>query len=293
MKQQERRDLVDGMKVVYIYHNYIDTTGEDLPTESRVFEASKTAINEITGAVKMAVNDFSSTNIFVVSDHGFLYTYQPLDESQKISRQSFSGAVEEVGRRYALVASETSTEYMLPINMAGTLHNTDLKGYAPQDTIRIKTQGGGNNFVHGGITLQEMVIPVIVYKGMRKDNKSYVEVKNPGLTLLSESRKAANLMFNLEFLQKQAVGDKVQPCAYSLYFTDDEGAIISDKQTVIADKDNPNASERVFRVRFTLKSAAYDRKKIYRLVISNATDVPEEVEFRIDIAFADDFGFDL
>ena len=36
-----------------------------------------------------------------------------------------------------------------------------------------------------------------------------------------------------------------------------------------------------------------DKNKIYRLVIANDTDVPEEVEFHIDIAFADDFGFDL
>jgi hypothetical protein len=199
----------------------------------------------------------------------------------------------EFGRRYALVSPDTTAEFMLPVNMDGALHNTPLKGYAPQDTIRIKTQGGGNNFVHGGITLQEMVVPVVVYKGMRKDYKNYVEVKNPGLTLLSESRKVANLMFNLEFLQKQAVGDKIQSCVYILYFTDDEGVTISDKQTVIADRENLNASERVFRIRFTLKSAAYDRSRLYRLIISNDTDIPEEVEFRIDIAFADDFGFDL
>jgi len=37
----------------------------------------------------------------------------------------------------------------------------------------------------------------------------------------------------------------------------------------------------------------FNRNKIYRLVIANDTDVPEEFEFRIDIVFADDFGFDL
>jgi hypothetical protein len=37
----------------------------------------------------------------------------------------------------------------------------------------------------------------------------------------------------------------------------------------------------------------YNKNRLYRLVIANDTDAPEEVEFRIDIAFADDFGFDL
>ena len=138
-----------------------------------------------------------------------------------------------------------------------------------------------------------MAVPVIVYRGMRKDYKKYVEVQNPGLTLISESRKVSNLMFSLDFLQKQPVGEKVQPCNYTLHFTDDEGVPVSDSQTVIADRTSSNASERVFRVRFTLKSMTFNRNKIYRLAIANDTDVPEEVEFRIDIAFADDFGFDL
>ena len=168
-----------------------------------------------------------------------------------------------------------------------------MKGYAPQDIVRIKVQGGGENYVHGGISLQEMVVPVIVYKGMRSSYKRYVEVQNPGLSLISESRKVSNLIFSLDFLQKQPVGEKVQACSYTLYFNDDEGISVSDTQTVIADRTSSNASDRVFRVRFTLKQMKFNKNKIYRLVIANDTDVPEEFEFRIDIAFADDFGFDL
>jgi len=258
-----------------------------------VFEACKTAIDELTAVVKIIVNDLSGVNIFITADHGFLYTYKPLDESQKISRQTFAGEVYELGRRYALTAIDTSADYLLPVRMDQTLGGIPIKGYAPQDTVRIKVQGGGENYVHGGISLQEMVIPVIVYKGMRAGYKEYVEVQNPGLSLISESRKVTNLMFSLDFLQKQPVGDKVQPCNYRLYFTDDEGIPVSDFQTVIADRASANASDRVFRVRFTLKQMQYNRHKTYRLVIANDTDAPEEVEFRIDIAFADDFGFDL
>jgi hypothetical protein len=138
-----------------------------------------------------------------------------------------------------------------------------------------------------------MAVPVIVYKGMRSGYRKYVEVRSPCLSLISESRKASNLIFSLDFLQKQPVGEKVQASNYTLHFTDDEGVPISDTQTVIADRTSANASERVFRVRFTLKQRQFNRNTIYRLVIANDTDAPEEVEFRIDIAFADDFGFDL
>ncbi len=293
MKKQERRDLVAGKEIIYIYHNAIDTIGDKPATETKVFEACNTAIDELTAVVKIIVNDLSGANIFITADHGFLYTYKPLDESQKISRQTFEGEVYELGRRYTLTAIDTTADYLLPVRMDRTLGGTPIRGYAPQDTVRIKVQGSGENYVHGGISLQEMVVPVIVYKGMRTGYKKYVEVQNPGLSLISESRKVTNLMFSLDFLQKQPVGDKVQPCNYSLHFTDDEGFPVSDFQTVVADRTSDNASERVFRVRFTLKQMQYNRYKTYRLVVANDTDAPEEVEFRIDIAFADDFGFDL
>ena len=293
MKKQERRDLVAGKKVIYVYHNTIDAAGDKAPTETKVFEACNEAIEELTAVVKIIVNDLSGVNILITADHGFLYTYKPLAESQKISRQAFNGAILELGRRYALVSPETTAYYLLPVKTERTLGGAPLKGYAPQDTVRIKVQGGGENYVHGGISLQEMVVPVIVYKGMRAGAKKYVEVQNPGLSLISESRKVSNLMFSLDFLQKRPVGDKVQPCTYSLHFTNEEGVPVSDFQTVIADRTGNNASDRVFRVRFTLKPMQYNRHKIYRLCLANDTDAPEEIEFRIDIAFADDFGFDL
>lgn len=293
MKQAERRALVQGKEIVFIYHNTIDALGDKPATETKVFEACDAAILELNAIVKIIVNDLSGVNILITADHGFLYTYKPLEESQKISRQTFSGEVYELGRRYALVSPETSADYLLPIKTERELGGIPMKGYAPQDTVRIKVQGGGENYVHGGISLQEMVVPVIVYKGMRSGYKRYVEVQNPGLSLISESRKVSNLIFSLDFLQKQPVGEKVQASSYALHFTDDVGIPVSDTQTVIADRSSSNASERVFRVRFTLKQMQFNRNKIYRLVIANDTDVPEEIEFRIDIAFADDFGFDL
>jgi hypothetical protein len=138
-----------------------------------------------------------------------------------------------------------------------------------------------------------MVVPVICYKGIRKESKKYTEVMNPGLTLISESRKITNTMFSLDFLQKLPCCDKVQPCSYSLKFVDAGGVLVSDSQTIIADKTDVSDVARVHRARFTLKGVAFDKNKIYRLVIANDVEIPQEVEFSIDIAFADEFGFDF
>lgn len=292
MKKAERRELISGKDVIYIYHNEIDAIGDKLPTESKVFDACETAMQELSGILRIVTNELNGTNVFITADHGFLYTYQPLNESDKVDRTAFSGEVYELGRRYALTSTDTTAEHLLPVNLARELDGMPVNGFAPRDTIRMKVQGGGENYVHGGISLQELAVPVIAYKNLRTNSKNYVEVTDAELKLLSETRKITNLIFSLDFYQRQPVGDKVQPCTYTLYMTDEDGVIISDRQTVIADKSSENASDRTFRVRFNLKAGTYSNKKIYRLIIANDTDV-EEIEFHIDIAFADDFGFDL
>ena len=293
MKRAERRELVGGKEVVYIYHNTIDAIGDKAPTEKKVFEACEDAMQELINLLRIVINDMQGTDIFITADHGFLYTYSPLTEGDKLGKSAFTGEVFEVGRRYAITDPATTADYLMPVQLEGEIEGTPVKGYTPQDSTRIKVSGGGENFVHGGVSLQEMVVPVIAFKNLRTTSKKYVEVSKAELKLLSESRKISNLLFSLDFFQRQPIGEKIEPCAYSVYMTDEEGAIVSDRQTIIADRTSTNASERVFRVRFNLKAGVYDKNKIYRLIIANDTDVPNEEEFHIDIAFADDFGFDL
>ena len=293
MKRDERRALVSGKNAIYIYHNTIDAIGDKAATEQKVFEACEDAIQELSNLVRIIINYLSGTDIFITSDHGFLYTYSPLVESDKLSKSVFSGDIFEAGRRYAIAGLDTTAEYLLPVQMDKEIGGTPIAGFTPRDATRIKVSGGGENYVHGGISLQEMVVPVIVFKNIRTTSKKYVEVSNAELKLLSVSRKISNLLFSLDLYQTLPVGEKVQPCTYSIYMKDEEGKTISDRQHVIADRTNPSAADRGFRVRLNLKAGSYDKNKVYKLVIANDTDVPQEIDFQIDIAFADDFGFDI
>lgn len=291
MSTPERKKLASGMEVIYIYHNAIDAIGDKLPTEDKVFDACQDAIAEIMSIIGIITGTIQGSDVFITADHGFLYSYSPLNESDKLSKNAVAADIKEAGRRYVLAGSDSAADYMLPVCMRGHLNNSELSGYTLRDTTRLKIAGGGQNYVHGGLSLQECVVPVIAFKNLKANNKNYVEVTNAELTLLSESRKVSNLMFSLDLFQRQPVGDKVQPCVYSVYMTDDSGNPVSDRQNIIADKTSDNASDRVFRVRLNLKAGVYNKKKVYRLVIANDMDVPEEIEFQIDIPFADDFGF--
>ena len=126
-------------------------------------------------------------------------------------------------------------------------------GIPPETQHGSKVSGGGENYVHGGVSLQEMVVPVIAFKNLRSKSKQYVEVKSAGLKLLSESRKITNLLFSWISSRNNLWETRYSPVLIPFYMTDGEGVVVSDRQTVIADRTSANASERVFRVRFNLK----------------------------------------
>jgi uncharacterized protein (TIGR02687 family) len=291
MKKADRRELVSGAQVVYIYHNTIDALGDKAVTEGQVFNGCEEAISEIKNLVRVLVNDLSATNIIIAADHGFLYSYKPLEESEKASQSLADGNIYELDRRYMISDANADSEYLLKLPL--DIWNTDLIGLAPKASIRMKKQGGGANYVHGGITLQECVVPVIEFKNVRTNSKEFVQTRKATVQLLSQSRKISNSIFSLDFYQPEAVEGKVISAAYEVYISDAMGQPVSDRQKVIADKMGENGADRVMRARFTLKSMEFKKTESYFLTIvdSSTGGVLDKVQFNIDIAFINDFDF--
>lgn len=296
MKRAERSALVKGMDVVYIYHDTIDDASHH--SDTAVFPACEKAITELKNLVRIIVNEFGGTNIVITADHGFLYTYSPLTEDGKVDKTNFNSMDVEYGRRYAIMQKGAEPDYLLPVKFLDG--NTDYDGFTPRESIRIKMNGGGLNFVHGGISLQEMAVPVIEYRYLRNDSKEYLrnkhkyDTKPVTVNLLSANRKISNMIFSLNFYQKEAVADNREAANYLVYFTDANGKQISDVQKIIADKTDDNGADRTFRLSFSLKSLKYSKTDSYYLVIADeqGLQMPQREEFQIDIAFAvDEFNF--
>ena len=296
MKRAERSALVKGMDVVYIYHDTIDEASHT--SDTAVFTACEKAISELKNMVRIIVNEFGGTNILITADHGFLYTYSPLTEDNKADKTSFNSMDVEYGRRYAIMQKGASPDYLMMVKFLDG--ETEFEGFTPRENIRIKMNGGGLNFVHGGISLQEMVVPVIDYHHLRNDsmeyrrNKQMYDTKPVTVSLLSASRKISNMIFSLNFYQKDAVGANREAATYQVYFTDTNGKQISDVQKIIADKTTDNGAVRTFRCTFNLKPLKYSNTATYYLVIADeqGLQLPQREEFQIDIAFAvDEFDF--
>lgn len=283
------------MKVVYIYHDTIDKMSH--VDDSKVFAACDDAIEELKNVVTVITNSFGGTHILFTSDHGFLYTHSPLTEDDKIDKTGFANRIVEYGRRFAIMMKDSDPDYLQKVQFLGGTSEYDA--FAPKENVRIKMNGSGLNFVHGGISLQEMVVPVIDYHFLRNQSKQYqrnqkkYDTKPVEVSLLSATHKVSNMIFSLNFYQKEPVGDNREAATYQLYFTDSKGKQISDIAKIIADKTGDNGQERTFRCSFNLKSLKYDNKEIYYLVIADADSlIVSREEFQIDIAFAvDEFDF--
>ena len=291
----ERSAWVKSKNVIYIYHNTIDEASHT--SDTLVFPACDEAISELKNLVTIITSDFGGINIMITADHGFLYTYSPLTEDDKVDKEGYKNRIVDYGRRYAIMKKDSKPEYLQYVKFLDG--NTDYETYAPKENVRIKMNGGGLNYVHGGISLQELCVPLIEYHFLRNQSKEYQRNQNiyapksVEISLLSATHKISNMIFSLNFYQKEAVGDNRAAATYQVYFTDSGGKQISDIQRIIADKTSENGQERTFRCSFNLKPLKYDNKEIYYLVIADDEGkIKTQEEFQIDIAFAVD-AFDF
>ena len=96
---------------------------------------------ELKNLVRIIVNTMNGTNVLITADHGFLYSYKPLDESDKAEKSLAYGNIVELDRRYIIADGDTDSDYLLKLPM--NTWNSNHSGFAPRDAIRIKKQGGG------------------------------------------------------------------------------------------------------------------------------------------------------
>lgn len=295
-KRSARKQLVGDADVVYVYHNKIDAVGEDFNTEHMVFDACETAIEDLVALVKSSVNDLNISRVLITADHGFLYTRNPLEERSKVSAADASARVVKQGRRY-LVSDEPGVDDVLFVKMnMDDIDGGAYTGLAPRECVRIKKAGPGDNYVHGGLSLQECCVPVVEFRNRRSGAKGFEERQRAGFKLLSTSRRITSMLFHVELFQTEAVGGKILPAEYEITLLDASGNAVSDTRPAHADMATTDETVRVSRIQLGLKAGRqYDPKKPYYLSCRSKDDGSEawRQEFSVEIAFVpmDDFDF--
>lgn len=280
-KQAEIRGLFQDKELVYIYQNQIDQRGEGQRADNEVFNACQEAIDEIQKLIRRLTGYISNTRYLITADHGFIYKRDKLPESDKIKMENISAGFKN--KRYLLSQAPIKNDALISRCMAYLSKLNQTYVTTPMGADIIKMSGGGQNYIHGGSSLQEMVVPVIkvnTFKG--KQDTGLVNVE-----LSSFNHRVTGIEVKLDFMQMEPVTDTVKPRRLQAFFVDADGAKISFPVPITANIKSADAKERLIQEKFTLKSGRYSRNQEYFLVIADQDDERCELhryKFEIDIS---------
>lgn len=292
MSRDEAREKLRDKKVVYIYHNTIDAIGDDAKTEDKTFEAVRRAIREVCDMAALAVNNLQAKYVFVTADHGFVYMSRRPDATDRNKVRDSGAELMKMKKRYGIsknipmMANVTQGKFS---NTAGVSPEKDISFVIPKG-MNLFYFTGGARFFHGGMSLQEVVVPVITIEQVRGKEKEKTREKTVGIQVLGQDHRITTGRHRFEILQTDAVSERVKPVTYKVGIYED-GEPVSDIQTMTFDSVSPEMAERKKEITLTLKNKEFPNTKKYRLVFRNAnTDIEEQsLPVRIDRAFTSDF----
>jgi uncharacterized protein (TIGR02687 family) len=291
LNADERRELYKANRVLFVYHNRIDAIGDKPGTERQVFEAVEDALRDIVDLVKKLASA-NATNIFITADHGFLFQDDALAETFFLSTQPQGDDIKVVNRRFVLGNGLKVDNAFAPFDAAQLGLESELEVQIPKSIHRLRLAGGGSRFVHGGATLQEIVVPVLLVNKKRKSDTRLVNVE-----VWPESDKITTGQIVVRLFQTESVSDKVQPRTLraGLYVGE---TLISNLVTLTFDQASDDKRDRYQTARMLLsqESSDYNNRAVeFRLEEqipnTNQWRVFAKTVYTLKRSFASDFDF--
>ncbi|RZJ34506.1 MAG: BREX-1 system phosphatase PglZ type A [Flavobacterium sp.] len=287
---KEGRDFVKQYDLIYIYHNRIDKTGDDKTTEDKVFEAVEDELVFLMDMVKKIAN-MNGNNMIITSDHGFIYQHNELDESDFSVSKHF-GDIWKENRRFVIgknIQNDSATKLFKGSELELD-SETDI--LIPKSINRLRVKGAGSKFIHGGASLQEIVIPLIKISKTRQDTTSQVDID-----IIKASDKITTNIAAVSFIQTNSVSDQVLPRTIRAVLRAEDGTDLSDQFKYNFDIDEGSERQREVKHIFQLGSKASGKYKNQRvqLVIEEPIEGTskwkryKEYYYTLNISFTNDF----
>ncbi len=150
-------------KLVVVFGDEFDVEGHEGQLK---IEGAKDLLERYAQVIRKLRSGGYST-IAVVTDHGFFHWEPEQDEVEPKPKGDI-----RLSSRRAIVGSNLKHPSAIPLKVTGS----NLECLVPRSVNAFKTYGG-LGFFHGGATLQEMIIPVIIAKWPKKALKIKVVLK--------------------------------------------------------------------------------------------------------------------
>lgn len=232
MTRDDLRALGKGMAAIYVYHDHIDAVGDHAASESRTPEAVEKALKDLAKLVtRLRSADFH--RILITADHGFLYQARPLPDDTT-AKQGTAPHAEKVllkKRRYQLGdAMESSDDFaVFPAAGVGLASGPDVA--LPFGMRRSRVQGRGDQFVHGGASLQEISVPVIEVNTTAGLRARDVEVE-----LSYSTSRISMTRITPKVIQKDPIAERIRPIEITVGIIDaDTGKPLSNVERLTLD----------------------------------------------------------
>lgn len=251
LKGDECKALFRDNRVVYVYHNRIDSTGDKRETEDRVFEAVEETLADIVKLIKKLTGG-NATNLLVTADHGFIYQSRAIDESDFSACEPSGENILFRDRRFILGKGLNETTGLKKYTSKDLGLSGAIEVQIPNSINRLRLKGSGSKFVHGGASLQEVIIPVVKINKARLSDVSTVDID----ILRGSSSIISSGQLAVVFYQNQPVTEKLKPRKLRAGIYTEEGDLISDCHDLLFDLSSSNPREREMHVRFILSKKA-------------------------------------
>lgn len=291
MSQEELRKLYSAHQVLYVYHDRIDAAGDKAGTERQVFEAANDALRDLVDLIKRLTNA-NATNILVTADHGFLYQDEALADSSYLSTKPQADELVVTNRRYVLGRGLKDDPAFRKFNPEQLGLDSDLEVQIPRSIHRLKLPGAGSRFVHGGASLQEIVVPVLTINKKRKSDTRSVNVE-----ILPETDKITTGQLVVKLFQSEPIDEKIhaRTLRAGLYVDD---TLISNQPELLFDQPSDDKRDRYQSVQMLLgqDTGEYNNQWVeFRLEeqVPNTTHWRDykKASYQLKRSFTSDFDF--
>jgi uncharacterized protein (TIGR02687 family) len=293
MNKTECRELFRDHELVYVYHNQIDATGDKKESEGRVFDAVEDTLEGLIKIIKKLVAA-NATNLLVTSDHGFIYQDRVLEDSDFLGADITGIDALHKDRRFLLGKGLPQNAGMKSFTAKEAGIEGDMEIQIPKSINRLRLKGSGSRFVHGGASLQEVVIPVIKIHKKRQSDISKV-----GVNILSGSTSYITTgQFSVTFYQTHPVTDKVQARFLRAGIYSKDNDLVSDSHSLNFEFPSDNPRERELKIRFVLtkKADELNEQEVYLRLEEQESGTTYFKEYKsaryvIRRSFTSDFDF--